>query len=177
MVPETALLGFPQPDARIDKASNAAPQKQVSIFIGENKSIASRTGTTFLQTSAMPVEQLGMAGYSGTPLAQKLGIKPDITVIVMNEPASYRTLLGQMAKGVTFSDRVGSGCGFIHFFTTRRSELENQLKKLRSKIADTGVLWVSWPKKSAGVPTGCDRGRYWGRCVASWICRCKSLRG
>lgn len=94
-----------------------------------------------------------MAGYSGTPLAQKLGIKPDVTVIVMNEPAVYRKLLGQTAKGVTFLDRVGSGCGFIHLFTTRRSELENQLKKLRSKIADTGVLWVSWPKKSAGVPT------------------------
>ena len=94
-----------------------------------------------------------MAGYSGTPLAQKLGIKPDITVIVMNEPAGYRNLLGRAAKGVMFSDRVGSGCSFIHFFTTRRSELETQLKKLRDKIADTGVLWVSWPKKSAGVPT------------------------
>ena len=115
--------------------------------------MASRTGATFLQTSATPVEQLEMAGYSGTRLAQKLGIKPDITVIVMNEPAGYRKLLGRAAKGVTFSDRVGSGCSFIHFFTTRRSELETQLKKLRDKIADTGMLWVSWPKKSAGVPT------------------------
>jgi hypothetical protein len=94
-----------------------------------------------------------MAGYSGRPLAQKLGIKPDMTVIVMNEPAGYRKLLGQTAKGVTFLDRVGSGCGFVHFFTTRRSELESQLKKLRRKIADAGVLWVSWPKQSAGVPT------------------------
>lgn len=73
--------------------------------------------------------------------------------MIMNEPAGYRKLLGKAARGVTFADRVGSGCGFIHFFTTRRSELENQLKKLRRKIADAGVLWVSWPKKSAGVPT------------------------
>lgn len=94
-----------------------------------------------------------MAGYSGTPLAQKLGIKPDMTVVVMNEPGTYRKLLGPAAKEVTFSDRVASGVGFIHFFTTHRGELETQLKKLRSKIADTGVLWVSWPKKSAGLPT------------------------
>lgn len=71
----------------------------------------------------------------------------------MNEPAGYRKLLGRAAKGVTFSDRIRSGCSFIHFFTTRRRELENQLQKLRSEIADTGVVWVSWPKQSAGVPT------------------------
>jgi hypothetical protein len=94
-----------------------------------------------------------MAGYSGTPLAQKLGIKPDTTVVVINEPAGYRKLLGRAAKGVTFSSHVGNNLSFIHFFTTRRNELENQLKKLRSRIADTGVLWVSGPKKSADVPT------------------------
>jgi hypothetical protein len=125
----------------------------VSIFIGESNSIGSRTAATFLQTSATPVEQLGMAGYSGTPLAQKLGIKPDTTVVVINEPAGYRKLLGRAAKGVTFSNHVGNNSSFIHFFTTRRNELESQLKKLRSRIADTGVLWVSWPKKSADVPT------------------------
>jgi hypothetical protein len=94
-----------------------------------------------------------MAGYSGTPLAQKLGIKPEATVIVINQPANYRRLLGTAAKAVTFSNHVGSNSSFIHFFTTRRGELKTQLKTLRRKIADTGVLWVSWPKKSARVPT------------------------
>jgi hypothetical protein len=94
-----------------------------------------------------------MAGYSSTPLAQKLGIKPATTVVVINEPANYRKLLGAGADGVEFSDRIGSNSSFIHFFTARRSELEKQLMRLRKDFPDTGALWVSWPKKSAGVPS------------------------
>ena len=94
-----------------------------------------------------------MAGYSGTPLGQKLGIKPGATVVLINASANYRKLLGKAAAEVEFSDRIGSDCAFIHFFTTRRSGLEKELKRLRGKIADTGTLWVSWPKKSAGVTT------------------------
>jgi hypothetical protein len=94
-----------------------------------------------------------MAGYSGTPLAQKLGIKPAMTVIAIGEPANYRKLLGKAAKDIKFSDRAKDNSPFVHFFTTRRSELEEHLTRLRRKIADTGTVWVSWPKKSAGVTT------------------------
>jgi len=75
-----------------------------------------------------------------------------MNVIVINEPANYRKLLGRGADGLEFSDRIGSGSSFVHFFTTRRSELEKKLPMLREKVADTGTVWVSWPKKSAGVP-------------------------
>ena len=94
-----------------------------------------------------------MAGCSGTPLAQKLGIKPAMTITVINQPANYRKLLGQGADGVEFSDRTRSDSSFVHLFTTRRSELEKQLSQLRKKIPDIATIWVSWPKKSAGVPT------------------------
>ena len=94
-----------------------------------------------------------MAGYSGTPLAQKLGIKPATTVVLINAPTHYRRWLGKAAENVIFSNRPGRDCTFIHFFTVRRSELQRRLKELRNKISDTGILWVSWPKKSAGVPT------------------------
>jgi DUF3052 family protein len=94
-----------------------------------------------------------MAGYSGTPLAQKLGIKPAMTVIAIGAPVNYRKLLGQVANDIRPSDRVKDNSPFIHFFTTRRSELEKQLVRLQRKIADTGAVWVSWPKKSAGVAT------------------------
>jgi hypothetical protein len=94
-----------------------------------------------------------MAGYSTAPLAQKLGIKPATTVVVINEPANYRKLLGEGADGVEFSDRIVSDSSLVHFFTTRRSELERKLPMLREKVADTGTVWVSWPKKSAGLPT------------------------
>jgi hypothetical protein len=96
---------------------------------------------------------LNMAGYSGRPLAQKLGIKAGATIVLINAPANYRKLLGQDASAVKFSERAGKGSSFIHFFTTQRRDLEKQLTRLRVMMAETGTLWVSWPKKSAGVAT------------------------
>jgi len=94
-----------------------------------------------------------MAGYSGTPLAQKLGIKPDSTVVLIGAPANYRKLLGAPARSVTFTTRANANSSFIHLFVRKRRELEGKLAQLRRKIADTGTLWVSWPKKSAGLET------------------------
>jgi hypothetical protein len=94
-----------------------------------------------------------MAGYSGTPLPQKLGIKAESDVLSINAPANYRKLLGQLPAGVKFSERLGNECVFVHFFTARRAELEKELRLLRPRLADAGTLWVSWPKKSAGVAT------------------------
>jgi hypothetical protein len=94
-----------------------------------------------------------MAGYSGTPLPKKLGIKPGLTVVTNNAPTNYRRLLGTTPEGVTFSDRLKPDSSFVHVFIKKRSELENRLFVLREKIADTGTVWVSWPKKSSGVPT------------------------
>jgi hypothetical protein len=93
------------------------------------------------------------AGYSGTPLPQKLGIKPGLTVVTINAPANYRRLLGTIPDRVTFSDRLQPDSSFVHVFSKKRSELEKRLAVLRERIADTGTVWVSWPKKSSGVPT------------------------
>jgi hypothetical protein len=94
-----------------------------------------------------------MAGYSGTPLAQKLGIKPGITIVAINSPAKYRRLLGKIPHGVTFSDRLKPGSNFVHLFTGRWSELQKKMSILRNKISDDGTVWVSWPKKSSGIST------------------------
>jgi len=94
-----------------------------------------------------------MAGYLETPLPQKLGIKPGLTIVIINAPTNYRRLLGKIPEGVTFSDRLKPDSSFIHVFTRKRSELANRLPVLRARIADIGTVWVSWPKRSAGVPT------------------------
>src|SRR6266446_4845073 len=94
-----------------------------------------------------------MAGYSGTPLPQKLGIKPGLMVVTINAPANYRRLLGQIPDSVTFSNRVTANSMFVHLFTTKRSELERRLSILRDKISDNGAVWVSWPKKSSEIST------------------------
>jgi hypothetical protein len=94
-----------------------------------------------------------MAGYSETPLPQKLGIKPGLSVVIIDAPTKYRRLLGTIPEGVTFFDRLEPESNFVHVFVRRRSELEKKLSVLRKKIADTGTVWVSWPKKSSGVST------------------------
>ena len=94
-----------------------------------------------------------MAGYSGTPLVSKLGIRPNERVVAINPPPHYAKLLAGLPEGVVVSPRVTAGASFIHLFISRRIDLEKRLSALRSKIADTGTLWVSWPKKSSGVAT------------------------
>ena len=94
-----------------------------------------------------------MAGYSGTPLAQKLGIKPEHKVVTINAPAGYRKLLAPLPKGIVFTTEVTAAAPFVHLFVTKRQTLEKELMRLRRLLADAGVLWVSWPKKSSGVET------------------------
>jgi hypothetical protein len=94
-----------------------------------------------------------MAGYSGTPLPQKLGIKPDLSLVTINAPTNYRRLLGIIPEGVTFSDRLKPESSFVHVFIKRRGELEKKLSNLREKIADTGTVWVSCQKdRLASLP-------------------------
>ena len=93
-----------------------------------------------------------MAGYSGTPLAQKLGIKAGQKVLTLNAPAKYSKLLAPLPEGVSFP-KAAPGAGFVHLFISERKALESELKRLRKLIADNGVLWVSWPKKSSKVAT------------------------
>ena len=152
MIPETELLRRPQAGTTNTNPASAALQIQVSIFFRVDKLLASRIAPPILQIAAAPLKHFNMTGYSGTPLTQKLGIKPAMNVIVINEPANYRELLGRGADGLEFSDRIGTGSSFVHFFTARRSELKKKLRMLREKVADSGTVWVSWPKKSAGVP-------------------------
>jgi hypothetical protein len=94
-----------------------------------------------------------MPGYSGTPLAQKLGIKAAQKVATIGAPADYRKLLAPLPDAVSFGTGVEAGATFIHLFVSERKGLEKELKRLRNLIADTGILWVSWPKKASGVKT------------------------
>ena len=94
-----------------------------------------------------------MAGYSKTPLAQKLGLKPEIKVAALNAPAGYRKLLAPVPAGVSFVDKATAGAGFVHLFVRERRVLEKELKRLRKLLDDAGVVWISWPKKSSGIAT------------------------
>lgn len=94
-----------------------------------------------------------MAGYSGTPLLQKLGIKDGFRIFVENAPPDYFKILGPLPPMVQKAASPKAPLDFIHFFTQDRAEYEKRLKELKKTMADDGMIWVSWPKAASKVPT------------------------
>lgn len=92
-------------------------------------------------------------GYSGTPLAKKLGIAEACHVVIRNAPENYLNLLQPLPPDVVFSKTVSKKTALVHVFTDSKAQLSNQLKELRTTIESNGVVWVSWPKKASKVPT------------------------
>ncbi len=94
------------------------------------------------------------AGYSGTPLAAKLGIRPGHRVALAGAPPEFRPLLGEL-PGTEVSDTLepGARLDVIVFFAPWRTELEAELGHLRGHMAPACGLWIAWPKRAAKVPT------------------------
>ena len=93
------------------------------------------------------------AGYSGTPLAKKLGFKEGSRVRIKNAPDDYLDLVNPRPENVHISKSIRKDIDIFHFFTRSSSELKSQLPKLISTIDQNGMIWISWPKKSSGVPS------------------------
>lgn len=97
------------------------------------------------------------AGYSGTPLAKKLGYKSGFRALIVNAPDNYLDLLFELPEDIDFLDERNGMFDLIHFFTHNKRELEVELPKLKKLIPrDGGMIWVSWPKKSSKVATEVD---------------------
>jgi hypothetical protein len=94
-----------------------------------------------------------MAGYSGTQLSTKLGIKESHRVAFPSAPDGFRRLLGKLPKGVVVRSRVRGPLDVIVFFTKSRAELERRLPPLRRAMDPAGGLWIAWPKRASGVDT------------------------
>ena len=93
------------------------------------------------------------AGYSGTPLAKKLGIATGHRVWLAQGPANYKALVSPLPEGVMFVSKPSKATDVAHVFTTKRRELEKTLRSLRSALKPDAALWVSWPKKTSKMPT------------------------
>lgn len=96
------------------------------------------------------------AGYSGKPLIQKLGIKPGMRLIILHPPADYDATLGPLPDGIDQPPILDGTFDFIHFFTTERTALADQFPLMRDHLQTKGMIWISWPKKSAKIPTDLD---------------------
>jgi hypothetical protein len=92
-----------------------------------------------------------VAGYSGTPLAKKLGIRPGSTVHLVGAPAGFRAVLSPLPEAVKFSLRLSRTTDLVHVFTARAAQLRTKLLAIRKGMRADAVVWVSWPKKAARV--------------------------
>ncbi len=92
-------------------------------------------------------------GYSGTPLAKKLGIKENFLVVTYNAPNDYSDLVAPLPEGVTIKDTAASNADLIHLFINSRDELLSKLAECARLIKQNGSIWVSWYKKAAKLPT------------------------
>ena len=94
-----------------------------------------------------------MAGYSGTPLPQKLGIKPGHRVLALNAPAGFAATLGELPDGVEIRSTARGKADVIVSFHDRRAELARRMPKLRALMVPAAGLWIAWPKRAAKLPT------------------------
>jgi len=96
---------------------------------------------------------MAQVGYSGTPLAKKLGIKAGHTIRLVNEPHYYFELFTDMPENVQFLKDKKLNKDLVHYFTKEITDLQKDIAFLRNEIFPNGALWISWPKKAAKIAT------------------------
>ena len=110
----------------------------------------------------MSVSRSGTApstvGYSGKPLWQKLGLKPQLRVRLQHAPAQYWGWCAFDPGSVSIVSAAARHVDFAHLFVTSRAELEQDLGKSAKVLGPNGMLWISWPKKSSGIATDITEG-------------------
>jgi hypothetical protein len=94
-----------------------------------------------------------MAGYSGTPLPKKLGIKPNQRIALVNAPNDFSKVLGRLPENAAIVKRLNGPLDLILLFVDREQTLAKQFPILANKLQSNGMIWVAWPKKSSGVAT------------------------
>jgi len=96
---------------------------------------------------------MNSTGYSGTPLAKKLGIKEGFKIRLVNPPAYYFDLFTDMPECISIVTDIETKKNFIHYFATMAKNLENDITLLKDEIEKDGIIWVSWYKKSSKIPS------------------------
>jgi Protein of unknown function (DUF3052) len=93
------------------------------------------------------------AGYSGTPLAKKLGLRAGTRLFLQAAPSNYWQLVAPAPERVRTVRRIDADTDLLHLFATRRGQLSEALRGARTAMRADAVIWVSWPKKASRVPT------------------------
>ena len=94
-----------------------------------------------------------LAGYSGTPLVKKLGLKAGDTVCLLGAPTGFVKMLTPLPDGITFASKIAKTCDAVHLFTAKKTELARVLATCRKTLAPDAMIWISWPKKTSKLPS------------------------
>lgn len=98
------------------------------------------------------------AGYSGTPLAKKLGIKAGMKLYAYQAPSHYQDLIATLPEGCEWLDEgIEAETNFVHAFFKKEVELVERLVSLKALLPANGSLWLSWPKKASKIQTDLNR--------------------
>ena len=100
-----------------------------------------------------------MAGYSNTPLTKKLGIKEGYNVFISHPPQKYFEWLSPLPASVTVKSRLSGVLDFIHVFVKDERSFRQEFIRAKKHMDKAGMLWISWPKKAAKVPTDLDENK------------------
>lgn len=93
------------------------------------------------------------AGYSGTTLTKKLGIKEGFKIRLVNQPTYYFDLFTDLPKNINILSEKKTKKDLIHYFTKEIAQLHKEIGSLRNEIFPNGTIWISWPKKTAKIKT------------------------
>jgi hypothetical protein len=91
-----------------------------------------------------------LAGYAGTPLPRKLGVKPGTVVALIGAPDGFLEMLADLAEGAAFHDRPGTFCHLTIWFARSRAELQGEIPRIGAQAVH-GPIWIAWPKKAAAT--------------------------
>ena len=94
-------------------------------------------------------------------LSQKLFLRSGYQFIILNEPESYREILGELPEGAEERKKLSGGMDFIQYFVSKRKQLENDLPKIISNLKPEGLIWISYPKGTSKMPSDINRDIIW----------------
>ena len=142
------ILFVGEDQERIERARSLLPDAHFTAWADIQAAVASAIDSA----PAKPVVPSTMAGYSGTPLPKKLGIRENDSVALVNEPEGFRGKLQPLARGAQIGSRVASARVAI-LFATSQSELKRDFRPLIKALPEKSALWLAWPKRTSGVTT------------------------
>ena len=128
---------------------NATMAQRVKWHTAHAKTCACRA---IPKSVAAEISKAG-SGYSGTPLAGKLGLAPGKTLLTLGAPSNYANLIGPVIGELKRAKSLGTNIDIVHMFSASRSRLSTALLDCRRQLRPDAVVWVSWPKKASGVQT------------------------